>query len=273
MTRFADGSSVFVKMATDERTADWLRNEHRALRLVGGRIGPEVLRWEDGDRPLLIATDLSDAYWPAATGETRWRPGDIDRLLAALDGLRSIEPSGDMGSVADWPDAAWGRLVGSSVLVRAGLCSSMWLDRAGPVIAAVDERAQPGGECLVHGDVRSDNLCVLRDGQVRLVDWSASGIGHAAHDLALLLPTVRLEGGPRPATVLSEPVELIARLCGATVGRAVSRRPMPDWLRRVFLRLAAIDLQWLADVLALEPPDGPMVNQLLDEASASDPSG
>ena len=36
----------------------------------------------------------------------------------------------------------------------------------------------------------------------------------------------------------------------------VSRRSMPQWLREVFTALAAINLEWLADILRLEPPDG-----------------
>lgn len=260
VVRFDDGSSVFVKMATDGRTAGWLRNERRALRLVAGRIAPDVLCWQDyGDRPLLVTTDLSGAYWPAAVGETVvWRPGDIEALLAALDGLRRLEPGEGWDLVADWPPALWGGLIDSPALVRAGLCSAEWLARCGPPIAAADERAEPGRDCLVHGDVRSDNLCLLEGGEVRLVDWSMCGVGHPEQDLARLLPSLRLEGGPPPGTVLRKPVALIARLCGSTVSRAVGDEAMPDWLRRVFLRLAVIDLNWLADLFDLEPPDGPM---------------
>ena len=36
-TRLEDGSSVFVKAATDAETAGWLRNERAALRRTGAR--------------------------------------------------------------------------------------------------------------------------------------------------------------------------------------------------------------------------------------------
>lgn len=250
--RLGDGSSVFVKGATDWETAEWLRNEHRLLDLVGGRLGPEIIAWlEDGERPVLVTKDLSDAYWPAATGETVWRTGDVKAVFAAVDELRSIDP-GDLGPVRDWPSPAWPLLVEGSALVQGGFCSAGWLERNGAAIVTADESAVAEAGCLVHGDVRSDNLCLLPGGGVRLVDWSNAGTGGRWHDLALLLPTLRVEGGPRPTTMLREPVELIARLTGATVCRAVSRPSMPDWLREVFHRLVAIDLEWLADVLVLQ---------------------
>jgi hypothetical protein len=249
------GTSVFVKGATDGDTARWLRNEYRALCAVGDRFGPRVIAWiDDSDRPVLATEDLSDAYWPASTGTTHWRVGDIDTVLATLDGLRDLEPPSSLSPV-EWPRPAWANLIASQALSKAGICSTSWLERNGPAIVDADERAEPGGDSLVHGDVRSDNLCLLQHGGVRLVDWSYAGIGSPAHDRILLLPTLRLEGGPPPATILAEPVELIARLCGSTVRRAVSDRPMPEWLRDVFRRLAFIDLAWLADILNLEPLD------------------
>src|SRR5262249_39389822 len=54
-------------------------------RAIGGRFGPEVITWLSDDRhPVLITQDLSSAYWPAATGTTHWRAGDIDAVEARL---------------------------------------------------------------------------------------------------------------------------------------------------------------------------------------------
>lgn len=249
-----NGMSVFVKGATDADTAVWLRNEHRALSVAGAHFGPEVLAWLDApERPVLVTADLSGGYWPASTGETIWRPGDIEAVLATLDELRTIDASPALRPIPNWPPPVWDRLVAGGALVEAGLCSAPWLERNGPAIAGADERAVLAEETLVHGDIRSDNLCLLPGGDVRLVDWSHAGIGSRFHDLVLLLPTLRLEGGPSPAEVLSEPVELIARLAGGTVSRAVGPEQMPDWLKDVFRRLAVIELQWLVDVLDLEP--------------------
>jgi hypothetical protein len=256
VVHFDDRSSAFVKAATDARTGDWLRNACQMLRRVGGTLGPRVLAWSDLPRPILVSTDLSGAYWPSGTGRTHWRPGDIAAVLDALGELRRFGPTAGIGPAPDWPGPAWRTLAGSPALIEAGLCSAGWLRRNGQLITELDERAECSTGALVHGDVRSDNLCLLGDGQVRFVDWSTSGTGHPLHDLVLLLPTLRLEGGPDPASVLREPAELIVRLSGPTVRRAVSAPTGPSWLHDVLLRLAVICIRWLSQVLTLEPPDG-----------------
>ncbi|MBO0766890.1 MAG: hypothetical protein J2P50_20180 [Hyphomicrobiaceae bacterium] len=82
--------------------------------------------------------------------------------------------------LAPWPRPWWSRLLERRVPVRLGLCSQDWFDRYGPRLVELDERAAPSGSAIVHGDVRSDNLCLLADGQVRLVDWARGESGPAA---------------------------------------------------------------------------------------------
>ncbi|MBE7195532.1 MAG: hypothetical protein INR66_24020, partial [Gordonia polyisoprenivorans] len=67
--RFDDGSAVFVKGASDDETAEYLRVEHATLQTVGFGLGPAIRRWMPGDRPILITEQFSD-YWPAGTGRT-----------------------------------------------------------------------------------------------------------------------------------------------------------------------------------------------------------
>lgn len=254
---FDDGSGAFAKAAVDERTAAWLRDERGALAIVGGRLGPDLLHWEEGSRPLLVTADLSGAYWPVGGGaddRTLWRPGDVDALLAALAELRTCGPLPGELRAAAWPEPAWEAILADPALTEVGLCSAEWADRNGATIVAVDRRADPRGSALVHGDVRSDNVCLLADGGARLVDWSESGRGDPDHDLVQLLPTLHLEGGPAPASILGVPAGPIVRLGGATVHRALRPGTGPAWLGQVMLRLAAIDLAWIAAVLEIEPP-------------------
>jgi aminoglycoside phosphotransferase (APT) family kinase protein len=63
--------------------------------------------------------------------------------------------------------------------------------------------AEVAGEELVHGDVRSDNLCFVGDRTV-LVDWNWAGRGNGVLDIAGLLPSLHREGRPLPDTVLPE---------------------------------------------------------------------
>jgi len=249
---FDNGTSAFVKGATDLETAAWLANELRLLEQVGGRFGPEIIDWLNDDQlPVLVTEDLSAAYWPAASGTTRWRAGDVDAVLATLAQLRALPAVSSLTPVP-WPRPWWGRLVERRIPARLGLCSLDWLDRHGPEIIALDEHATPDNRSIVHGDVRSDNLCLLPGGQVRLVDWSDSGLGHPLHDLITLLPMLHLEGGPRPASVLRDPVDMIVRLAGLIIARAVSRREMPEWLRDVLRRLAVIHFAWVTEIIGLQ---------------------
>jgi aminoglycoside phosphotransferase (APT) family kinase protein len=247
---FDDGTSAFVKGATDPETAAWLTSELRLLEQVGGRFGPEIIAWlSDDQHPVLVTDDLSSAYWPAAGGTTvRWRAGDIDAVLTTLEQLRAL-PAAPSLTPVPWPRPCWPRLVEHRIPARLGLCSQDWLDRHGPEIITLDERATSDGRSIVHGDVRSDNLCLLPDGQVRLVDWSESGAGHPLHDLIMLLPMLHLEGGPTPASVLRDPIDMIVRLAGRTIWRAVRRSEMPDWLRDVLRRLAVIQFAWITEII------------------------
>ena len=266
---FTDESAAFVKGATTEDTADWLRNEHRIIEhLRGTGLAPEVLRWQDDDsgHPLLVTEDLSAAYWPAAGAQnpnggtsTVWRPGDIDVLTRTLDRLRRTPVPAELPRTPSWPGPQWPRVIElADRLVDLGVVIPGWLEANAQTLTAVDAEADTLelGAHLVHGDVRSDNICLLGNAgerEARLVDWSHAGAGHELHDLVQLLPTLRLEGGPPPWQVCTEPAPLIARLAGPSLQRAcVSEQP--DWLRRVFVDLASINLQWLATALGLPQP-------------------
>jgi aminoglycoside phosphotransferase (APT) family kinase protein len=258
VVRFDDGTSVFVKGATDPQTAAWLRTERAALDVVGGGLGPSAVTYLERRWPVLITEDLSGAFWPAHERGVTWRPGDVDALVRTLERLGRV--SARLAPVGGWPPPRWRDALSSAALVDAGLCSGAWLSRAAPDVVAADASAEFVPESLVHGDVRSDNVCFAARGVV-LVDWSSAGLGNDAHDLVQLLPTLRLEGGAAPETVLRGPVGLIARLSGMTAWRAMQRLG-PPWLDRVLLRLTAINLDWLASVLDLDPRDGPAFDQI-----------
>lgn len=260
VTQLADGSSVFVKAATDSETAGWLRNEHAALAAAGSRFGPSVIAWLDEQLPILITEDLSDAYWPAGTGTVHWRDSeddsrsDMDAVLAALERLRSQSRAG-LRRIPD-PPARWTEVLAGDGLVGCGWCTPSWAEAYGSVLIMADELPDAADDALVHGDVRSDNLCIGPDDQVRFVDWSHAGSGNPFHDLVSLLPTLRLEGGPKPSQVLAEPTGLIVRQAGNSVARTFGDHSGPDWLRVVLRQLAAINLAWACEILDLALPDG-----------------
>ncbi len=82
---FDSGQSAFVKAATDEMTAAWLRTEYAVYNHLTAAPGtdflPEVLAWDDdGSRPILIMEDLSGADWPPP-----WEPGLVEQCSRGYD--------------------------------------------------------------------------------------------------------------------------------------------------------------------------------------------
>ena len=253
---FDDGSSAFVKAATDAQTDAWIRQEQAALDAVGGHLGPVVLAFEpQPESSLLITEDLSSGYWPTHDHRVDWRAGDVEALLDTLNTLGALFVPPGLGPIADWPSPQWPAVFRSGALVATGLCSTRWAELAEEAIAPVDERAALDLSTFVHGDVRSDNV-VIDDGRALLVDWSTAGAGRRGHDLAQLLPTLHLEGAPEPWLVADLDTDLVVRLSGSVAARLVNPQGAPEWLHRVFLRLAAINLAWIAVLCDLEPPDG-----------------
>jgi hypothetical protein len=43
-----DGRSVFLKAATDNQTAGWLRSEHRIYEALRASFMPGLIGWQDG---------------------------------------------------------------------------------------------------------------------------------------------------------------------------------------------------------------------------------
>jgi hypothetical protein len=111
------------------------------------------------------------------------------------------------------------------------------------------------GNCLVHGDIRSDNICFLGP-KVIFVDWSHAARGSGLHDLAGVLPTLYLEGGPDPYKMMPDGGGEAAGKCAEHIERLVIDRWMPEWLKGVFKKLIAIELEWAARCLGLDEPDG-----------------
>lgn len=252
IVQFDDGTSAFIKAATDQNTTDWLVNERNALEIARTQFAPNIIAWLEADFPILVMEDMSAGYWPAGTGEVHWRDGDMDAVIATLEQLRTVEVDGTPPQLPE-PALIWNDLLSNPALVQSGLCSNHWIERYGPAILAAEQVPVEAGRSLVHGDVRSDNLCIYPGGHVRFGDWAQAGVGHPYHDLISLLPTLRLEGGPRPSTVLYDHVGLIVRFAGANISRALGDESGPDWLRAVLLRLAAIHLEWVSDILYLPP--------------------
>src|SRR5262249_13807274 len=108
----------------------------------------------------------------------------------------------------------------------------------------------------IHGDVRSDNLCIRGDRAV-LVDWNHACIGDPALDVVAWLPSLALEGGPQPDDIADETVSRFAVvIAGFFAARAGLPPPERTPLVRGFqLAQVEVALPWTCRVLGIAPPD------------------
>ena len=192
---FEDGRSAFVKAAVDENTGEWLRREARIYGDVRRTFLARRLAWETNDPPLLVLEDLSRATWPP--------PWDAAMIAAVLAGLRAVAatpPPEGVGRLDDrrarfdgWREVARD----PEPFLSLGFGSRSWLEAALPALIEASDAAVLDGDALVHGDVRSDNICFVEE-RVVFIDWNEAAAGNPVFDVAFWLPSLALEGGPAP---------------------------------------------------------------------------
>ena len=257
--RFSDGSAAFVKAATDRVTETQLRTEHLVLSTVRGKHLPSVLAWLDDHAhafPVLITEDLSSAYWPARHTGVTWRAGQFAALFDAIREVTATPAPEALDKLHSRVRKTWSEIAADpEPFLRLGLCSERWYQRAIDALRFAEEQVATEGETLLHGDVRSDNVC-FRGSCVVFVDWAEAMRGNPEYDLACTLPTLHLEGGPQPFDVFPMGGAWAALLSGMLVKRTCTDRTAPHWLLTVFKRLVAIELEWAAASLRLPPLDG-----------------
>jgi aminoglycoside phosphotransferase (APT) family kinase protein len=245
------GTRAFAKSAWLEPSVTWMRREREVYDRVSGPFMPQLLGWEDGERPLLVLEDLTEgAYFPPP-----WRPGDTEAVVATLAELAETRVQGLPHFPAAWPQ--WTAVADDPApFLSLGIGSSDWLDRALPELLAAESALAFAGPAVLHGDVRSDNLCI-RDGRAVLVDWNHACLGNPAFDVAAWLPSLTLEGGPQPDDVADSAV---AELAVAIAGYFAAHAGLPPeegapLVRGFQLAQLEVALRWACRVLGIEPPD------------------
>jgi hypothetical protein len=222
-----DGRTAFAKVATDELTAGWLRDEHRMYSaLRGAPFMPTLIGFSDeGGRPVLMLEDFTAAGWPP--------PWDEARTAAVLECLATL---------ASWP-------------VPPGLPAAA--DESREIARGWEEIAADfGGDSLLHFDVRSDNLCFRDDRTAVLVDWNLATVGNPQLDVVFWLPSLEAEGGPAPESVLPDADPGLVTACAAFFCARAARPPIPTapLVRQIQLVQARTALPWAARALGLPPP-------------------
>jgi hypothetical protein len=253
--RLQDGNAVFIKCATTSPTAEWLREEYKVYTHLEAPFMCRLIAWEDqGEFPFLVLEDLSDADWPPP-----WTPRKIELVRDMLARVASctlpgLLPLEEESSLTDgWKEVA----ENPEVFLGLDITSRDWLERALPILLAVDARQTLHGEALTHTDVRSDNLCFVGD-RVVLVDWNWVRRGHPSTDLAFWLPSLENEGGPALESILPEGAAFAALISGYLAARAgLPIIPEAPLVRKVQLEQLSSALPWAVRALDLPRLDGP----------------
>ncbi len=241
-----DGRRVFVKHAPAENLAEFLRAEHRLYDALGAPYMPELLGWDDpdGEWPMLVLEDLSDAEW-----HPDWTRERVHAVRTALRQVATTPPPDWLAPAREALDGmldGWGLIEADpEPFLSLGICTGEWLEHALPTLAAAAESASLDGDALLHLDVRSDNLCI-RDGQALIVDWNWACVGNADLDVACWLPSLACEGGPQPYEVLDDAGAFAAMLAG--YWGSVAGLPPPETaiaeVRDLQRRLLVVALDW-----------------------------
>ena len=252
------GRRVFVKAATDDETEGWLRREHYVLSGLASDCIPRELHWldEPGRLPVLIVQDLSHAYWPASRAGVIWRDGDLERLFRAIEGISALPELPGLPPLKNPVQSGWQRVLERPrEFLDLRLCSPSWLQEHAEMLTNAEMEVEFAGDRITHGDIRSDNICFLED-RVVFVDWSNAARGNGAQNLASVLATLHLEGGPKPHELLPDGASWAARSSALLIKRVTMDGWDAPWLKRIMTKLIAIDLEWFAMSCKSSLPDG-----------------
>jgi hypothetical protein len=196
---------------------------------------PELITtYDDGDWVALafVAVDGQPPKHP-------WQRSELDVVVHALEAMHvDLAPSPIIGAEAAATRllgtfGGWRRLASMTVppstldqwsrrnLLRLAELESAWPDAC-------------AGETLLHLDIRSDNILIDHD-RVVFVDWPHAGVGSPVLDLICWAPSVVLEGGPEPESLLarynpsgSADPDVVNVLVAAVAGFLTERSLLPS---------------------------------------------
>ena len=197
--RLDDGRSVFVKAVGPEPNPDspeFHRREAQVAAVLPSETpAPKFLfSHDDGAWVALVFEDV-DGHEP----ELPWRRDELDRVLDAVTDLSValtpapieapplVERFGEL--FRGWRTLAEERPPGLDFWPAERLEALAELEACWEEASA--------GETLLHADIRADNI-LLTPERVVFVDWPNVSLGAPWVDLLAFLPSVAMQGGPRP---------------------------------------------------------------------------
>lgn len=253
--QFENGTSAFVKVATEKDTIKWLRDEHKIYSVLKAEYIPQVLGWDDGEFPILILEDLSAGHWPPP-----WTPEQIQKVFDVLKKLEAVKIEGDFTLLSTVkPELCGWQAISKDPtgFLSLRLVTPEWLENALPTLMKAESEIVLDGDSLVHTDVRSDNVCFLGD-KTYLIDWNWTVRGNPKFDIVTWLPSLHAEGGPPPWTFNIDEPALITAFAGFLASNVYKQESRKGWdaIQALRLRLLKSALPWTIKVLNLPDPSG-----------------
>jgi aminoglycoside phosphotransferase (APT) family kinase protein len=257
----ADGRRVFIKAVSPAQNPDTpgitRREAHIATCLPPNAPAPALLHTlDDGEWIALVFEEVAGEL-----PQTPWNLDELDRVVDATHRLGELAPCSPLPTLAEhYGDKFNGwRTLASEATVMASdpAIVDEWCAAHLGELADAEARWEQAtaGDGLIHGDVRSDNV-LLTDHGVMFVDWTSTCTGVNWFEVLAMLPSVELEGGGAPESVLARAgldqldINLVVPVLAALAGYFVhnARLPCPRGLPtlRAFQRAQGdVTIAWL----------------------------
>lgn len=247
------GRRAFTKIASNRRTAEWLRAEHRIYSTLKAPWLPSVIAWhDDGRQPILLLEDLSGETWPPP-----WTTALVQQVLATLSQVRQAAPPIPLMRLAIQRESlmCWRQIAQHpQAFLALNLCTAEWLEAALPRLMAAEASAQLDGDDLVHGDLKSGNIC-FQGTRCILIDWNWACRGSGLVDVADWLLDVDHEGALMPKAPCPGLGDLAALLTGYNADCATRPEPpQAPGIRQLQLAKARLGLPWVCQELGIPQP-------------------
>jgi aminoglycoside phosphotransferase (APT) family kinase protein len=208
--RTASGRKVFIKAVSPElntRAPSFYRREAMIAPILPDSVPAPRLLWsldEGDDGWVILAFEEIDGRQPVLP----WIPAEIDRVVSCLVELTAVLIPSPIASEHVGRAEAWGVVTGTRWEKLAGTALDQlddWFRRHINSLVAVEATAAAtvAGETLLHLDIRDDNL-LLSSERVILLDWTHARIGAPWLDIVLFAPSVAMQGGPDPETLIQQ---------------------------------------------------------------------
>jgi len=250
IVRVRGGGTAFAKVGMTPVSAMDLSREAAVYERLTLPCMPEVLGWDGDGPPVLLLSDLSQHAWPPP-----WSAERVDRVLQVIESVHSASAQLPLyAEVQDGDEDWWGRVAAApEPFLRLNVAPTGWFHRNVGALAASARTVSCAGSSVTHYDLRSDNLCFAST-RTYLVDWSHGCLGNPRLDLALFLPSLAVDGGPRPEVILPGDPAAASWVAGFLAWHAskpdIPTAPAVRVMQRSLLGAA---LPWAARELDLDP--------------------